>query len=110
MLLTFLLENWLMIILVVTVLWHRKKLLWEPLAGGNGHVQMDELAKFVIIGLLIFSVYVEATRENLDKQVFTDTFYLILLGGVFSIASIKPMMSMIKFRAKEREKPPETGA
>lgn len=99
-----------MIILVVTVLWHRKKLLWEPLSGGNGHVQMDELSKFIILGLLIFCVYVEATRENLDKQVFSDTFYLILLGGAFSIASIKPITTMIKFRSKEREKPPEPGS
>lgn len=101
--LQFLQENWIMITLVIMVIVYRKKILWEPLSGGNGHVHMDELAKFVIIALLVYTVYVEANRENLERPVFTDTFYLLLLGGVFSIAAIKPYTEYMKAKTEETQ-------
>lgn len=91
--LAFLYDNWFKLLLVIGMFLHRKEFI-VALRGGNGKAQMDELAKGAIVGLLIFTVYQEAYRSDLSKQVFSDTFYLILISGVFSIAAIKPAMEV----------------
>lgn len=99
--LTFLYENWFKLLLVIGMFLHRKEFI-IALRGGNGKAQMDELAKGAIVGLLVFTVYQEAYRADLTRQVFSDTFYLILISGVFSIAAIKPTMEVL---AKKKDEP-----
>lgn len=97
-LLTFLLANWLQITAVICLIVYRKKLIWEPLSGGNGHVQMDELSKAVIVGLVIYSVAKEANRPDLDKHIFSETYFLILLSGLFSIAGLPILEKFLEQR------------
>ena len=65
-------------------------LIFTPLAGGNGKVQMDEVAKAIILIVFIYCVRTDATRTT-EYHVFSDTFYFALLLSVCAIASIKPL-------------------
>lgn len=100
----FVTENYIMITVVVMTIIYRNKLIFEPLAGGNGKIQMDEIGKGVLIALLIYSVYVEANRTDMTTSVFSDSFYLILLSGVFAIASIRPVADILKHKYSGEEK------
>jgi len=100
----FVTENYIMITVVVMTIIYRNKLIFEPLAGGNGKIQMDEIGKGVLIALLIYSVYVEANRTDMTTSVFSDSFYLILLSGVFAIASIRPVADILKHKYSEEKK------
>lgn len=80
-----------------------RDLLFTPLAGGNGKVQMDELAKAVILAVFVFSAVVEASRKT-DSHVFTDTYYFALLLSVCAIAAIKPLFANLK-QFKDPDKP-----
>jgi hypothetical protein len=80
-----------------------KDLFFTPLAGGNGHVQMDEAAKGVILGVFVFSAVVEAFRKT-EYHVFSDAYYASLLLSVCAIAAIKPAFSKIKeFTIKKKD-------
>lgn len=96
----FLIDNWILLTLVVVLLIYRRQLIFDPLAGGNGKIQMDELAKGVIVGAFIYAVYKEGERNDLSQVVFNDTFYAILLAGVFAIAAIKPVTEIFKHEPK----------
>ncbi len=78
-----------------------RELLFTPLAGGNGKVQMDELAKFVILVVFIASAYVEATRTT-EYHVFSDNYFFALLLTVCAIAAIKPIFSNMTVLNKEK--------
>lgn len=78
-------------------------LLFAPLAGGNGKVQMDELAKAVILAVFVFSVLVDAFRKT-EHHIFTDTYYFALLLSVCAIAAIKPLFDNMK-NFKDPDKP-----
>lgn len=67
---------------------YRKELLFVPLAGGNGVVQMDELAKGIILVVFYLSARAEAFREH-DWHIFSDAYWYALLGCVALIAGIK---------------------
>src|SRR5690554_796251 len=84
---------WSVLGLVIVIRYGRRiyqELIFTPLAGGNGKVQMDEMAKAMILGVFIYCVHVDATRET-EYHVFSDTYYFALLLSVCAIASIKPL-------------------
>lgn len=72
-----------------------RDLIFTPLAGGNGKVQMDELAKAVILSVFVFSALVEAFRKG-EQHIFTDTYFFALLLSVCAIAAIKPLFANMK--------------
>lgn len=71
-----------------------KELIFTPLAGGNGKVQMDELAKGIVLTVLVLASYVDGNRTH-EWPYFSDSFYAILLAGVFGIAAIKPATEVL---------------
>lgn len=73
-----------------------KDLIFTPLAGGNGKVQMDELAKAIILGTFVLSATVEAFRAPGTPQVFSNEYYFALLLSVCAIAAIKPAFGNMK--------------
>jgi hypothetical protein len=80
-----------------------RDLIFTPLAGGNGKVQMDELAKAVILAVFIFSALVEAARKT-EYHVFSDAYYASLLLSVCAIAAIKPAFDKMKNFHKDSPK------
>lgn len=99
----FLYENWFALVVVAMVIIYRQKLIWEPLSAGNGHVSMDEAAKGIILVVFGWGVWKEGTRVDLDKRVFDDTFFLILVSAVFAIANIRVDISQIMSKKKTHE-------
>lgn len=67
---------------------YRQKLLFVPLAGGNGVVQMDELGKGIILVVFYLSARAEAFRIH-EYHVFSDAYWYALLGTVALISGIK---------------------
>lgn len=65
-----------------------KELVFTPLAGGNGKVQMDELAKYVVIVSFVFSSYIEGSRKH-EWHIFSDAYWFALLGSVCIIGGLK---------------------
>lgn len=107
----FLWDNvWTLLLIAAIIRYGRKiylDLIFTPLAGGNGKVQMDELAKAIILLVFVLSAYKEANRDT-EYHVFTETYFAALLLTVCAIASIKPLFShltMFKGDKKEDEKP-----
>lgn len=94
--LNFIWENiWTLILIAAIIKYGRKiyqDLIFTPLAGGNGKVQMDEVAKAIILIVFVLSAYKEANRTT-EHQVFTDTYFAALLLTVCAIAAIKPLFS-----------------
>lgn len=90
--------NWFFLVMLITGVWYGKRafleLIFNPLAGGNGKVQMDELAKGVVLIILILASYKDGNRVH-EWSYFSDSFYAILLAGVFGIAAIKPASSVL---------------
>lgn len=79
---------------------YNRKLVFLPLAGGNGHVQLDELAKGVILGAFALSAKAEASRVQ-QWQIFPDSYWYALLGAVILIAGLKQGAELFN-RGKER--------
>jgi hypothetical protein len=75
-------------ICIIVFLVYRERLIFTPLAGGNGVVQMDELSKGVIILVFYLSARAEAFRTT-EYHVFSDAYWYALLGCVALIAGIK---------------------
>lgn len=94
-LLTFLYANWFALTVVVLVIVYRQKLIWEPLSSSDGYISMDECAKAIILVFFGWGVWREGTRADLDKRVFDDTFFLIMVSAVFAIANIRVDISQI---------------
>src|SRR5690606_10608301 len=105
--LTWIWENIWQLIAVGILLRYGKRLakivLFDPLAGGNGKVQMDELAKAVILAVFVFSAIIEAFRKT-EHHVFSDTYFFALLLSVCAIAAIKPLFTNMKFFQNDSEK------
>lgn len=93
------LENIWTVLAVIALVRYRKTiyrdLIFTPLAGGNGKVQMDEVAKAIILAAFVFSLIVDAFRKT-EYHVFTDAYYFALLLSVCAIAAIKPLFANIK--------------
>lgn len=75
------------VFIIIFVIW-RERLVFTPLAGGNGVVQMDELSKGVIMVVFYLSSRAEAFRAH-EYHVFSDAYWYALLGCVALIAGIK---------------------
>lgn len=90
--------NWVFLTMLTAMAWYGKTgfklFIFEPLAGGNGHIQMDELAKGIVLGILILATYKDGSRLH-EWPYFSDAFYAILLAGVFGIAAIKPATDVL---------------
>jgi hypothetical protein len=91
-------DNYVFLTLMGLGIWYGKlafkELIFTPLAGGNGKVQMDELAKGIVLVVLILASYKDGTRTH-EWQYFSDSFYAILLAAVCGIASIKPAAQVL---------------
>lgn len=104
--------NWMFLTMLVIAAWYGKTgfkvFIFEPLAGGNGHIQMDELAKGIVLGILILATYRDGNRIH-EWTYFSDAFYAILLAGVFGIAAIKPATDVLTsyFNKKKDGDPPQ---
>lgn len=77
-----------------------KVFILQPLQGDDEKTSMNELAKFVILGLLIFAMHANKVRDT-EYQTYSDTTIGYLIGGVFSIAAINPIASIFKKRKEE---------
>ena len=77
--------------------WNRiyTELIFHPLAGKNGRVQMDEMAKGVILVVFAASSTVEAFRKT-EYHIFSDAYYFALLGTVALIAGIKHGVELLR--------------
>lgn len=85
------------------------KYVFTPLAGGNGKIQMDELAKGIIMAILIWAVQRDGYRGH-EWAYFSDVFYATLLAGIFAIAAIKPVTSVLNTRYNGKSKQPVQGS
>ena len=74
----------------------------QPLQGDDERTSMNELAKFVILGLLIFTIHANKVRIT-EYQTYSDTTIGYLIGGVFSIAAINPIASIFRKKKEEEE-------
>lgn len=81
-----------------------KTFVFDPLAGGNGTVQMDEMAKGITLGILILASWKDGNRTH-EWAYFSDAFYAILLSGVFAIAAIQPARDVMTsyFNSKTKD-------
>lgn len=108
--------NWVFLTMLALGAWYGKTafkvFIFEPLAGGNGHIQMDELAKGIVLTVFILATYRDGTRAH-EWAFFSDSFYAILLAAVCGIASIKPATDMLSsyFKSKygNANEQPDTG-
>jgi hypothetical protein len=107
--------NWMynhigMIAFVLFVIWERKVLFrglfLEPIRGGNGKTQMDELAKWIMIWLLVGMVYFEGASV---EQVFPESWGWALIAGIFLIAgyekTVHGIVEYLSRRDKDNKKP-----
>lgn len=75
-------------------------LFFDPLAGGNGKVQMDEIAKAVMIVMICMA---SAREGKSTEQVYPDIYWIMIFSSYAAVAAIKPAFS--KILKKEDEKP-----
>jgi hypothetical protein len=80
-----------------------KEYIHDPLSGPDGKIQMDELAKGIVMGILIWSVYRDGYRLH-EWPYFSDGFYAALLAGIFAIAAIKPIANVLNARYNGQNK------
>ena len=103
----FLLEYfWSLVAIMLVLVYGRtvyKDFIFTPLAGGNGKIQMDELAKGIVLAILIWAVHRDGYRTH-EWTYFTDAFYAALLAAIFAIASIKPVTSVLN-AVKKKDTP-----
>jgi hypothetical protein len=97
----------------LSYLWYHRKYVYKtfiftPLAGGNGKIQMDELAKGLIIAICVWSINKDANRTH-EWAYFSDAYYLSLFGAFFAIASIKPIAAAITANATNKTDETEQG-
>jgi hypothetical protein len=76
---------------------------FTPLAGGNGKIQMDELVKAVVVVIFIWCVRKDGMRTH-EWRYFSDAFFSVLLAGVFAIAAIKPVVSVLNTMRNDNRK------
>lgn len=61
--------------------------IFTPLAGGNGKIQMDEYARATLLGIIVYSAYLEGRGP---EQIFPDIYWIMLFAAVCAVAAIKP--------------------
>ena len=67
--------------------------LLQPLRGGNGVVQMDEFAKYIMMILLVYMVYKEGESA---EQVFPESVFWAMVVGAFLIAGVKEFAVLLQ--------------
>ena len=89
-------SNLFWIVLTVFIIWERKTLFYglflEPIRGGNGKTQMNELAEWVLIWTLVYMVHLEGQSA---EQVFPVSWGWAMLGGIFLIAGHEKIVDRI---------------
>lgn len=85
---SFIADNYITITLMVFIIVYHKKLIWEPLAGDDNRVQMDEAAKGGILLLTFCSAYAEGTRTH-EWALFSDAYWWSLMFALLTIAGMK---------------------
>ena len=88
---------------LIGVMFYRKEL-YTAIAGGNGQLQMDEIAKALILVVFYISARAERFREH-EYQIYPEWYWVSLLGTVAIIAGIKAgtFKKLIGKHEKEQE-------
>jgi hypothetical protein len=61
--------------------------IFDPLAGGNGKIQMDELTKAVLVIMICRASFREG---HSPEQLYPDVYWICIFAAVCAIAAIKP--------------------
>lgn len=70
-----------------------KTYIFDPLAGGNGKIQMDELTK----AIMVFMICSASIKEGKSpEQVYPDIYWICIFASVCAIAAIKPAFGKFK--------------
>lgn len=89
-------NHWLPMAAFFLILWKGKELytyfLLQPLRGGNGVVQMDEFAKYVLVLLLAYMIYQEGQTP---ETVYDTGVFVIMVVGIFLIAGVKEFAKVL---------------
>jgi hypothetical protein len=67
-----------------------KTFFFDPLAGGNGVVQMDELAKAILLVMICRASWKEGLSP---EQVYPDVYWISIFAAVCAIAGFKQMFA-----------------
>ena len=67
--------------------------IFKPLAGGNGVVQMDEIAKAILLVMICRASFREGESPD---QIYPDIYWICIFAAVCAIAAIKPAFSKFK--------------
>ncbi len=88
--------------LVCVVIYRRG--IFTAIAGGNGKLQMTEMAQALILSLFYISVRAERLRVH-EYAVFPESYWISLFAAVVVIAGIKEKV-FHQFTHKKDETPP----
>lgn len=91
--------RWDLLLLTITIIYRKE--LFKALAGGNGHLQSDEIAKGIIMLVFYLAFRAEVTRTDLAHNVFPESFWYAIIGGIFLIAGIKVGHNLISGKKKD---------
>jgi hypothetical protein len=72
---------------------------FDPLAGGNGKIQMDEMAKAILLIMIICASIKEGASA---EQLYPDMYWVSIFAGVCGIAAIKPAFGKKEVDAPEK--------
>jgi hypothetical protein len=70
-----------------------KTYIFDPLAGGNGKIQMDEIAKAILLVMICRASFREGESPD---QIYPDIYWICIFAAVCAIAAIKPAFSKFK--------------
>lgn len=71
---------------------------FDPLAGGNGKIQMDEIAKATMLVMICIASYREGSAP---EQMYPDIYWIMIFAAVCAIAAIKPAFSRKDVKPEE---------
>lgn len=98
--------RWDLLLIIGSVIYRRG--IYTALAGGNGNLQTDELAKGIILLVFYLSFRSESTRSDMAHYLFPDSYWFAILGCVALIAGIKSgAFSKVMGSHKKEEKKQE---
>lgn len=105
-------NNYVLHIVVAIILYKKRDQLFEslflqPIRGGNGVTQSDELAKYSLIGLLIFMVYI----ERQPGEQYASEIFMFIAASVAGLAGLKRHYDHIKNeRISKKEHPADNSS
>lgn len=76
----------------------------EPLQGDDKKTSTNELAKFILLACLIWTLQVNGARET-QWAPYSDATIAALIVGVSAIAAIKPIVGVLGKRKEEDFEP-----